>query len=237
MTFEQIPAGPKVFRKRTMRLETLVSDLRGLRPIAPNVFRAYGRKTIDPAFRERIMVAVAEVNKCRYCSYTHHEWAVLAGVDAGTLPADGGQADPGLDARGEIAIAWAQMKAQADLGPVPEPLESQFRAAFTASECHDIEVTVRAMRLMNLSGNTVDALMARRRGMRAPGGRLADELAVAAVLIPTLGLGVLIGAIVKRRSPIAVWTSFQAFSSEMEDRLAEPVPARAANVPRVPVSA
>lgn len=220
-------AGAASFRKRTLRLDMLISDLNGLRPIARNLWRVYGRKTIDPALRERIMVGVAEVNECRFCSFAHHEWAIAAGADAEALPRKGGERDAASDAREAIAIGWAQMFAQANLGPVPEAVDRRLRLTFTPAECHDIEVVVRAMRLLNLTANTVDALAARLRGAQIPQGRAVDELLIAMFAIPALALAVLLMAGAQRRSPLAVWTALRAFSSGMEQRLAGRSPAQA----------
>ena len=35
---------------------------------------------LDPAFRERLFLAVTQVNGCRYCSYYHARQALLIGV-------------------------------------------------------------------------------------------------------------------------------------------------------------
>ena len=196
MTVHDTPAGSaRGFRKRTMRLDTLIRDVKGLSPVAPNLWRVWGRRTIDPALRERIMVAVAEVNECRFCSYAHHAWAVAAGADT-----------PG-DAREAIAVGWAQLFAAADLGPVPDDVDREFRLTFGESERLDIEVVVRAMRLANLTANTADCVLARVQGAHVPDGKVAEELLVSAFAIPALALGIGITAAVQRRSPLAVWQS------------------------------
>ena len=37
-------------------------------------------KLLSPAFKERLMLAVTEVNDCRYCSYFHTRQALKSGV-------------------------------------------------------------------------------------------------------------------------------------------------------------
>jgi AhpD family alkylhydroperoxidase len=37
-------------------------------------------KSISPEFRERLMLAVTEVNQCRYCSYAHTKMALQSGL-------------------------------------------------------------------------------------------------------------------------------------------------------------
>ena len=101
--------GAASFRKRTLRLDMLVSAVKGLRPIGRNLWRVYGRKTIDPAFCERIMVAVAEVNECRFCSFAHHEWAIAAGADAEALPHERRETGAANDAREAIAMGWRKV--------------------------------------------------------------------------------------------------------------------------------
>lgn len=38
------------------------------------------RVMLSPAFRERLMLAVTAVNRCRYCSFAHTRMALAAGV-------------------------------------------------------------------------------------------------------------------------------------------------------------
>ena len=103
---------------------------------------------------------------------------------------------------------------------MPEAVDQQFRLTFTESESHDIEVGVRAMWVLNLTANTVDALAARLRGAQVPQGRVVDELLIAVFAIPILGFATLAMAVAQRRGPLGVWTSLREFSGDMERRLA-----------------
>lgn len=68
------------FRRRTYPgLRPVLRDLRALLA-RRDLIRAAMRDRLDPAFRERLMLVVTEVNGCRYCSYVHAREALAAGI-------------------------------------------------------------------------------------------------------------------------------------------------------------
>jgi hypothetical protein len=112
-----------------------------------------------------------------------------------------GQRPEGFDRRAWTAIAWAQARAQADLGPVPDELERELARHYDAAQRADLDLVTTAMTAANRSANTFDALLARLRGRPVPGSRLLDEVAIGtgvALSIPPVA-GYL--AIMRRRSP------------------------------------
>lgn len=206
-----------VFRKRVYDLAGLTRDLRGLRPIGRNVWAVYGRRRIDPAFRERLMVAVAEVNSCRYCSYAHHEWALVAGVDPAELDPAGGLHGHAQDPREAVAVAYVQTRAEAEFAPASPGVEARLAEVFTAPERRDIETTARIMRIFNLAANTVDALHARRRGERVD-GPLLQQLLIGTIAFPIIAVAVAGLAIAKGVSPAQGWRDLDDFSVAFNDR-------------------
>jgi len=196
------------FRKKTYRLGELIRDLAALVPRLPVILSVWVRKRMDPLFREEIMVAVARTNECRFCHFVHGQWALAEG--AGQAGRQGIGEESGRDedpARG-LALAYAQALASCDFGAVPADLERQVRELFSEGRRREIETVARVMTVANLSANTFDALLSRKKGIPSGHSRLVDELVIGAgfLLVYPVMIGVL--AVLQRRSPSAVWRDF-----------------------------
>ena len=126
-----------------------------------------GRGPVNPAFRERIMLAVTSVNDCRYCSFVHslaalregfsrHEVKTILRGSFGEVPEE------------EIeALLFAQH--WADTRGHPDPTaRSKLRETYGTQRALAIEVAIRAIMLGNYTGNTLDAVL-----FSCSGGRLA----------------------------------------------------------------
>jgi AhpD family alkylhydroperoxidase len=149
----------KGFRRRTYRsfaqfradVAFVGANARKLRPAPPG-----GR--LDPAFRERLMLAVTAVNRCRYCAYVHGQAAVQAGLSreetrrllSGVV---GDCPDEDIP-----ALAYAQHWAEADGNPEPEA-QQELAACYGVETAEQIEIALRMIRVGNLAGNTFDALL------------------------------------------------------------------------------
>ena len=133
------------------------------------------------------MLAVAKANACRWCTLAHRQWALAEGVTDAELAALEDQRAERFDRRTWAAIAWAQARAHADLGPVPIEFEDELARHYSQTEREDLDLVTTLMTIANRSANTFDALLARLRGHPVPGSRLLDELLVGtsvAVSIP-----------------------------------------------------
>jgi AhpD family alkylhydroperoxidase len=117
-------------------------------------------EVIEPAFRERLMLAVTEVNGCRYCRYAHARAALTAGVGeteieemaAGNLHRAPPEQVP--------ALLYAQHWAETDAHPDPEA-RRRIVETYGPARTEAIELTVRMIRVGNLAGNTWDCLLYR----------------------------------------------------------------------------
>jgi AhpD family alkylhydroperoxidase len=116
--------------------------------------------SISPAFRERLMLAVTEVNQCRYCSYAHTKMALQTGLSPGEIQMllkHNVQNSPEEEL---TAILYAQHWAETDGHPDPEirrVLEGEYRTA----RVEMIEMILRTMRMANLIGNSLDYIIFR----------------------------------------------------------------------------
>ena len=135
------------------------------------------------------MLAVARANACRWCTLAHRQWALAEGVTDAELAALEDQRPEQFDRRTWAAIAWAQARAHADLGPAPIEFEDELARHYSQTEREDLDLVTTLMTIANRSANTFDALLARLRGHPVPGSRLLDELLVGtsvAVSIPAV---------------------------------------------------
>lgn len=150
-----------VFRRRIYHsLAAFLADFRYISARRSLIRRAM-RELISPAFRERLMLMVTEVNGCRYCSYYHAREALKSGVSAaelrdllaGAIPAE-------TPPDGYLALVYAQHWAETDAQPEPEAVQ---RLIETCGEekTAAIDILLRMIRVGNLLGNTADYLIYR----------------------------------------------------------------------------
>ena len=135
----------------------LICDLRAVAVRWQLILPVMRGRLIDPAFRERLMLAVTAVNTCRYCSYIHTRQALVEGVTPEELAslAQGELAGPQHELP---ALLYAQHWAESQGKPDPAAyarIVAQYGQELTAG----IELTLRLIRLGNLTGNTFDWLL------------------------------------------------------------------------------
>jgi AhpD family alkylhydroperoxidase len=156
------------FPRRTATLGLMVPWLAEVVSTLPGLLRSYGPGgPLDPRTREQIILAVTEVNGCRYCAWIHGSWQEFLG--------EGAHADAE-----QVLLAYARACAEAgrplptdDLGAVLPP------AAIRA-----VRATVAQIEVSNLVGNTVDGLLARlaRKRPLSPIDFARESVTVAAAL-------------------------------------------------------
>jgi AhpD family alkylhydroperoxidase len=144
---------------------------------------------IDARTRERVILAVTEVNGCRYCAWIHGSWAAYLG-DAIEGPAEAEEA----------LLDYARACAAAGRPLDPAPLAAVLPPAAVAA----VRATVAQIEVSNLVGNTVDGLLARlaRRRPFAP-LRTAVEAATITAALPLAAPMVLLGATLRAVDALA----------------------------------
>jgi len=117
-------------------------------------------EALDPAFRERLMLAVTEVNGCRYCRHTHARLALTAGLsEADVAELVTGSFD-GSPPEQVPALLYAQHWAEADARPDPGA-RRRILETYGPAQTEAIETALRVIRVGNLAGNTWDGLLYR----------------------------------------------------------------------------
>lgn len=117
-----------------------------------------GHGELSPALREKIMLAVTSVNKCRYCSFVHSHLAVregLSGEEVDTLL--DGTVDADDDEEREILL-YAQHWAETGGNP-DDDVRSRLIETHGKQRTESFETAIRAIMFGNYFGNTFDSLL------------------------------------------------------------------------------
>lgn len=137
------------------------------------------RKTgnVSKYFSEKIMLAVSQVNGCRYCSYLHTKNAIDAGASEDEMNSllNGELGELGNDE--SVALMFAQHYADTDGNPDKETYE-KFVAHYGEQKATDIMATIRVIMAGNIHGISVDALQSRFKGKKMKDSKLQHELGI-----------------------------------------------------------
>lgn len=121
-----------------------------------SLIRRTMRELISPAFRERLMMVVTEVNGCRYCSYFHAKNALTAGVSQMELRQLLDRSIPQETPADELAaLTYAQHWAESDARPDPEAVRCLIDT-YGQEKADAIHIVLRMIRVGNLLGNWGD---------------------------------------------------------------------------------
>jgi alkylhydroperoxidase family enzyme len=172
------------FRRRTATPGLLAPWLVELARTLPGLVASYlPGGGLDGRTRERIILAVTEVNGCRYCAWIHGAWQDFIG-DAATADAD------------EALLAYARSCAEAGRPLDPAPLA----AVLSPDALQAVRATVAQIEVANLVGGTADGLLARvtRKRPLAPLAAAREVLTLGLALpiaVPMLATGAVMRAL------------------------------------------
>ncbi len=197
---------------KTYTLRELAAAIRRLGPLVHHAGLVWILRRIDPAFREEIMLTVAQVNDCRYCSYVHQEWAIRAGAsDEDIAQLEG--ADPATFDRAKwSALAYARALAEADFGPVPDEISQEVAKYYARRDRRNIETVALIMSIVNRSANTLEAARSRLRGVPVSES-LPAEVVITSALVAISPLLLPLLSIVLRKSPQRLLRELFAYSA------------------------
>jgi AhpD family alkylhydroperoxidase len=141
-------------------LGELLTDFRIIMSRRKEIRSLMRGKVIAPDFRERLMLVVTAVNRCRYCSYAHAREALSNGISQEEIEALGKGMFEGSPSEEVPALLYAQHWAEAD-GEPEAPVRDQVVAQYGEQVVEMMELALRMIRAGNLSGNTFDYLLHR----------------------------------------------------------------------------
>lgn len=192
-----ISLGPS---KRTATTKTLMTNIAWMLAHSEDVRSAHHAGRVDEAFSKRIMLAVTNVNGCRYCDHFHARNALDLGIDETELQQMYAGEFGDIPAEQTVAIAFAQHYAEQQDKPDPAAWQRLY-SFYGPDTTQDILAIIHTITIGNLLGNTGDALLLRLRGAPMPGSRLSDELGVLLLtltILPGAMIGGMIGSRVNR---------------------------------------
>jgi len=152
------------------QMKAMMVQIKDLRPKKDS-------ERISKQFVERIMMAVTEVNGCRYCSYFHSRVALKEGIEKQEVE----QLLSGdfVDApRKELpALVFCQHYAESCGEPDPEAV-ARLDETYGSEIANQIREYIRMIMIGNTWGNAFDALRVRIKGKPVKGSTLGNELGV-----------------------------------------------------------
>jgi AhpD family alkylhydroperoxidase len=151
----------KKFPRRTYRnLADMLADFRDLMTRRQEIKLLMRGHVISRSFRERLMLAVTQVNGCRYCSYYHAQVALTEGISREEIIAlgQGVVADSPQEEASALLYAqhWAETDAQPDAAVRARVVDEYGEEAVGL-----MELAMRLIRSGNLLGNGWDAFLFR----------------------------------------------------------------------------
>lgn len=179
------------FPKRIFTYRTFVQGIDALLANIPDIKQAVRSGRISKPFSERIMLAVTQVNGCRYCHWGHSAAALKTGVTQNQIDAIVG-GDLGTLPEEEVpALLFAQHYAES-AGDFDEVAWERIVEIYGDDSARDILAYIKMITFGNLWGNTFDALLSRFFGKPARESSIWSELGIMVASFSVLPLKVLL---------------------------------------------
>jgi AhpD family alkylhydroperoxidase len=141
-------------------LNEFLTDFRTIASHRSEIRTLMRGEIISPRFRERLMLVVTQVNRCRYCSYAHAREALSKGMSQQEIESLGKGMFEDSPPEEVPALLYAQHWAETDGAP-DASVRDQVVARYGAQAVELMELGLRMIRAGNLSGNTFDYLLYR----------------------------------------------------------------------------
>lgn len=167
----------RTFSRRIFTYPTFIRAIDELLVRLPDLKRAARGGRVSKAFSERIMLAVTQVNGCRYCNWGHSLAALKAGVPQEQIDAILSNEFTELPEEEISALLFAHHYAESAGDYDPEAWE-KLVGQYTEEGARDILAYIRMITFGNLWGNSFDALLSRFIGRPAPNSSLPSELGI-----------------------------------------------------------
>ncbi len=154
------PTAKKEFHRRYYQSwSSFWKDLKYLLSNRSQIKTAMSSPQLNPAFRERLMLAVTEVNLCRYCRTFHVGQARQAGISIeeitvylkGIIPVE-------VPDEQKLAVCYAKHWAETNSQPDPDYID-QVKETYGDDGFKAINMVLRMITMGNLLGNTWDYLL------------------------------------------------------------------------------
>ena len=148
------------FSRRIFTYRAFIQAIDDLLNRLPDLKRAARGGRVSKAFSERIMLAVTQVNGCRYCSYFHAQQALTEGISETEIRAIGDGLFDKCPAEELTALCYAQHWAETDTHPTPEA-RARLLETYGEETVAQMDLALRMIRIGNLTGNLLDYILFR----------------------------------------------------------------------------
>lgn len=188
------------FDKRVFTWKLYVQSLREMFANMDQMREAARGGRVSRPFAEKIMLAVTQVNGCRYCDYGHTQAALQMGISQQELQDLKAGLFDDLPEEEVPALLFAQHYAESQGQPAPAAWD-RLVETYGAAAAQDILAYIRMITIGNLYGNTFDALLSRFAGRPSADSTLLDEVAVlgSAGVVIAAPVGVLLWGLARLR--------------------------------------
>jgi AhpD family alkylhydroperoxidase len=173
------------FKKRSYTLKGFSKDIIFLVHNFNRIFEALKAKRINKQFRERILLAVTAVNKCKYCSFGHSLMALKSGCTREEISRIMNSDFTNSKPNEIIALTYAQHFAETKRSPDPDATKKLF-SYYGFKKARDILLFIHMMEMGNLLGNTIDAFKSRLKGIPPTDGSVFLEFILFVLSYPFL---------------------------------------------------
>jgi len=180
------------FRKRVLTINTFFKESFLLFNNFRRLKIAFRRKLIDSSFRERIMLAVTQVNQCRFCNFGHTHAALSTGISSKEIKEILDANFDNVPDKQKLALCFAQNFTENN-GMVAPECFNRLYDCYGIEASQDILAFTSFMSFCNLCGNTLDAFLQRFKGKRIESSFVLDEIMVILLMILFLPLLLLAG--------------------------------------------
>ena len=141
-------------------LSELLADFRAIMSQRKQISSLMRGEVVAPSLRERLMLAVTAVNRCRYCSYAHAREALSKGISQVEIEALASGMFEDSPPEEVPALLYAQHWAEMN-GEPETSVREQVVERYGEQVVEMMELALRMIRAGNLSGNTFDYLLYR----------------------------------------------------------------------------
>jgi AhpD family alkylhydroperoxidase len=170
------------FKKRVFTLKSFLAAMGDIFTHLGDIPAASKSEVVNRRFAEKIMLAVTQVNGCRYCDYGHAITALRAGVTQEEIDAIR-QGEFAECLEEEIpALLFAQHYAESQGVPSIQA-QQEIEKRYGIDGTRDMLTWIKMISVGNLLGNTFDALISRLQGRPSMDSTLWDELAVLGISV------------------------------------------------------
>lgn len=155
------------------------------------------KSTLDKQFQNKILLAVTQVNGCRYCSYLHTKHALESGMSEEEIKSLLAGEVGDIDNEESVALIFAQHYAETQANPDRESIQRLFDI-YGDEKANAIIGVIQAIMTGNIHGISIDLLQSRLKGKSDPDSSFWTEFSTAfgvVLFIPYLALKKLFGSL------------------------------------------